>query len=425
MKYIKIQNKGELDIRLFSLMGGTTKDNDDFKIGQWGSGLKYSLAWLIRNNVHFRIFSGKDEVKFTTEKEIIRDNEFNVICVNGNRTSVTDKMGGKDWHAWMIIRELWTNAIDEGEELKEITDKVNGEKDKTTFYIQLIPEFQAVLDNWSNYFAHNLTPMFENNNCKIYAGGDTLRLYKQGVLIYESKNHKGLFAYDIKDASINELREFRGSASLEIVRSLSSADKKVIQYYLENISEDYFEGGMDYDWFTRFGNQWKEVIGNSKIIHPQAIKNIKARGLDIDVSNYITVPETVYKFLTKQFEGVGALQTTKSQNEFLEIKNENLELRIKQGLAILETCNYYIHPDLHFVCGMFGDKRTLAAVNVEDKKVMFSEKLIDRPMFDVITAIIEENEHFKTGFDDCTRSFQQHFIDLFAKTLMDKNEIKL
>lgn len=35
MKYLKIQNKGLLDIRLVALMGGTTKADNQYKIGQF------------------------------------------------------------------------------------------------------------------------------------------------------------------------------------------------------------------------------------------------------------------------------------------------------------------------------------------------------------------------------------------------------
>ena len=63
MKYLKIQNQGLLDIRLVALMGGTTKANDEYKIGQFGTGLKYTLAYLIRNNIDFKIFVGTEEIK--------------------------------------------------------------------------------------------------------------------------------------------------------------------------------------------------------------------------------------------------------------------------------------------------------------------------------------------------------------------------
>lgn len=87
MKYLKIQNNGELDIRLVALMGGTTKANDKFKIGQFGTGLKYTLAFLYRNNLDFKIFVGENEVKLHLETEEIRGENFDIICINRQRTS--------------------------------------------------------------------------------------------------------------------------------------------------------------------------------------------------------------------------------------------------------------------------------------------------------------------------------------------------
>ena len=122
MRYLKIQNKGLLDIRLFSLMGGTTKDNDSAKIGQWGSGLKYAICFLLRNKIEFKIFIGDEEVKITLKEETIRDETFEVVLVNGKETSLTTKMGGKAWDEWTCIRELYSNALDEGDAKIQITD---------------------------------------------------------------------------------------------------------------------------------------------------------------------------------------------------------------------------------------------------------------------------------------------------------------
>ncbi|MEE9573481.1 MAG: hypothetical protein V3W20_10565, partial [Candidatus Neomarinimicrobiota bacterium] len=119
MKYLKITNKGELDIRLVSLMGGTTKSSDKFKIGQFGTGLKYVLAFMFRNNIDFKIFVGENECKIHTEIETIRNQDFEIICINNQRTSITTQMG-EDWKAWMIIREIWCNALDEGDAQKNI-----------------------------------------------------------------------------------------------------------------------------------------------------------------------------------------------------------------------------------------------------------------------------------------------------------------
>lgn len=425
MKYLKIQNKGELDIRLVALMGGTTKANDQFKIGQWGSGLKYTLAWLIKNNLSFHVFIGDKKVNITTEIENISGVDFEIICIDGKRTSITTQMGGDAWEPWMIVRELWCNALDEGGEFREITESVEGEKDTTIFYVQLSSEIKKVWDNWSDYFIHGVDPMFENDYYKIYQGGNTLKLYKQGVLIYENKNTRSLFTYDIKQADINELREFKGTPSCEMTRALADSNPKVIQYFLENISEKYHEGEMDYDWWTSFSSAWKETIGEAKIIHPKAIEAMISRGMDFDKASVIIVPEKVYKFLTKEFPGIGALRTSNGVNEFYETYNAELEMKIKGALAVLETCRYFIHPELTFMYGVFGDKTTMACIKIDEKLIMVSEAMVNKPMFSVVGMIIEENEHFNTGFKDHSREFQQHFIDLYTKTLLEKNEVSI
>lgn len=423
MKYIKIQNQGLLDMRLIALMGGTTKSNDQFKIGQWGSGLKYTLAWLIKNNLDFHIYIGTERVDISTETEDIRGEHFEIICIDGKRTSVTTQMGGDAWEPWMIMRELWCNALDEGGEIREITDQLTGDEGKTTFYVQASTELMKVWDNWEQYFLHDIEPMFESPSYRIYAGSGNLKLYKQGVLIHEDENQKSLFRYDIRSADINELREFKGSVNLEVIYALADANERVIRYYFENINSDCYEAKMSYDWYKEFGNQWASTLGKAKIIHEEAIQNMKGRGIDVDENEYITVPKHVYKFLTKKFEGIGALRTINKMHEFFEVHDVNLDMKVKAALSTLEECGYFIHPELRFIYGVFGDKRVMAQINIDEKVIMVSERMVDRPMFDVVSMIIEENEHFNTGYKDHTREFQQHFIDLFTKTLLDKNQI--
>lgn len=426
MKYLKIQNQGELDIRLVALMGGTTKANDKFKIGQFGTGLKYTLAFLYRNNLSFKIFSGSQEIAITTEKEDIRGDIFEIICINNQRTSITTKMG-EDWTAWMIVRELWCNALDEGGAFKEVVEYTVGEDGKTTFFIQIDKQIQEVLNNWSKYFIHDQTPVFSNGDVAIYPAGDSLCIYKQGVLINERKGEKSVFSYDIKYADINELREFKGSVSQAIVHCLAPCNDIAARYFLENVTEKHFEGGvkMDYNWYTAFGQSWVNVIGSAKLIYKEAIDKIRARGGNPDVDSMIIVPEIVYKALTKQFEGIGALRIASKLGDFYETYSIEMEGKIKQGLVILEASGYPLHPELEFVYGFFEDKTTLAQIHAEEKKIYISNTLLQQPLFTIVAMLIEENEHFATGLSDETRAFQQHFINLYTRTLLKGAEIEI
>lgn len=426
MKYLKIQNDGILDIRLVALMGGTTKANDDYKIGRFGTGLKYALAFLFRNNLDFKIFPGTEEVKIHIETETIRDEVFEIICINGQRTSITTKMG-EDWKPWMIIRELWCNALDEGGAAKEVVTDCLGEENKTCFYIQLDKQIQDVLDNWSKYFIHDQQAIFSDDNHAIYPAGDRLCIYKQGVLIYEHPESKGVFSYDMKYAYINELREYRGSVSQVITNCLANANESAARYFLENITEEHYEGqgSMDYNWYQSFGEAWLKVIGSGKLIYRKILDDLKARGNTPDEAKLIIIPHALYKALTKQFDGIGALHVASKIGEFYEDYDEKIENRIKQALTILETCDYNIHPELEFVYGWFEDKTVQARVSLKQKKVFISKGLLQKPLFTVVSMLIEENEHFNTGMDDNTREFQQHFIDLYARTLLAKNEVEI
>jgi len=425
MKYLKIQNNGELDIRLVALMGGTTKSKDQYKIGQFGTGLKYTLAFLFRNNLDFKIFVGNEEVKVHLERETIRDEVFEIICINGNRTSITTRMG-EDWQPWMIVRELWCNALDEGGAKYEVTEEMIPVENTTAFYIQVDNQIKNVIDNWHKYFIHNKQPLFSDGTYAVYPPGERLSIYKQGVLIFEHPEKKSVFSYDIANAEINELREFKGSASYMITQALHNANEKVATCFFESITDEHFEAAMDYEWYVGdWSNAWTNVIGNGKLIYQEALNEIKARGSNPDEANLIVVPKSVYKALTKKFEGIGALRIASKIGDFFETFNEEVENKIKQGLTILEHCGYIVHPDLQFVYGFFEDKRVQAKVSLDKKVVYISNTILQVPLFTIVGILIEENEHFNTGLEDHTREFQQHFINLYTRTLLAKHEIEI
>lgn len=427
MKYLKIANDGIIDIRLVALMGGTTKSNNEYKIGQFGTGLKYTLAYLFRNNLVFKIFAGNEEVKIHTETEDIRNEIFEIICINGQRTSITTKMG-EDWTAWMIIRELWCNALDEGGAARDIVTEFTPDENQTHFYIQIDALFNEVITNWGKYFIHGQEPLCELDNYRIYGGGKALRIYKQGVLVYENEQVKALFSYDVKNAQINELREFKGHINWELAWALSMANDKVAEYFLENITDQHYEGSedMSYDWYQpAWSKSWIGVIGEGKLIHPKAVEEIEARGLTLDHAKLIKVPRNVFAALTKHFPGIGALRVAAKVGEFYETYNEEMENKINQACTILEHCGYIIHPELKFIYGFFNDKNVLARVNMDKKEVLICNTLLSKSLFDIISTLIEENEHFNTGHSDESRAFQQHFIDLYTKQLLATNQVEI
>jgi hypothetical protein len=429
MRYLKIQNDGQLDIRLVALMGGTTKANNKYKIGQFGTGLKYTLAYLFRNNIDFKIFDGENPfpVDLKTETERIKDSDFEIICIDGKRTSITTGMG-REWSAWMIIRELWCNALDEGGALKEVVtnDKpFEAEPGKTTFYIQLTSEFQQVLDEWSSYFIHQEEPLWENDEYAIYKNRDKkkLKLYKHGVLIYQHPNHNSLFYYDVKGAEINELREFKGSVSFEIFNSLREPNEEVISYFLTKITDEYFEGcELDYGWYTSFANVWRDHIGDRRLAHGGSSYY---EGEGIDMSNIIQLPKRVYQALTKDFEGIGVFTMADDETEFYEIPNAKIKERVAACVQRLAEVGYQIDPEAKFRYGVFEKSDRKAAAKRKKKQILISENCL-KISDELLTVVIVENVEYLNL--DCKKDnpkFYQHFVGLYTNILLAGQPVEI
>ena len=159
-KYILIQNDGEIESNSFELIGASTKRTEKGKVGFFGSGLKYSIAYMIRNNIDFRVFSGESEIKFTTIPENLRGQVFNRICINGKPTSYTDTMGYTWTEDWFVLREIYCNAIDETNcVMVKDTELISATEGKTRIYVELTEKLQLVVDSWDSYFSDEREPL--------------------------------------------------------------------------------------------------------------------------------------------------------------------------------------------------------------------------------------------------------------------------
>ena len=109
----------------------------------------------------------------------------------------------------------------------------------------------------------------------------------------------------------------------------------------------------------------------------------------------------------------------------MESYNPITENRMKQALTILEHCNYTIHPRMTFKFGYFEDKRIFGLIDRDEECCYLSNTLCNLTIFQMVATIIEENEHLLTGMADNSREFQQHFIDLYTKSLLKEQEIEV
>lgn len=341
MKYLKIQNTGLLDIRLIALMGGTTKADNPHKIGQFGTGLKYAISYLVRNSVKFYLFIGEEEVVFSYKEVHIGENTFKEIFLNGVSMNITTHYGYQ-WKAWEALREIWCNAKDEDGEIKSMIDNrsvIIGAEGKTTFIIEITEDIMAVVKEWDKHFL-KAESIYEDDNVAIYPNtGDMLKLYKNGVMIQDSEYYKSLFVYDFKSANLNELRQYQGYLSSDVRTALLGANKKVIGLLLAAIADDkkndLYEVKLDWEYSSFDTAHVKSIFNGWLFLHPSSDGKGFGKSVKVNESLFLLLKKAGLptERISKSkggYYGGGGLGYKEGEITYREVLNPELQSRINE-----------------------------------------------------------------------------------------------
>lgn len=415
MRYLKIQNKGLLNIEFFLLMGVSTKSDDPTKIGEHGTGLKYALAYFLRNEIPIKLFIGRKEVEVALKPIPVKEiGDVMVAHVGGKRTAISLNYG-KQWEAWQAVREIYCNALDEGiTNLGFDVEEVGGEPDTTTFYIGS-DKLGEVIAQWDHYFNH-AEPIYDCAEFAILPPSvdNKLRIYKQGILIEESEYYDSLYNYDFKQAPLNELREYKGNKDSDIADALLRGSADAVAGYLKfytsgKMSNAYegkasryiIEGTLNW-WYCDHHVEIDDTWGKFVYLHPESEQ--------VNEGEY-KVPPSLLKFL--EAKGYAVEETTTvsksyggggySSGEAIRIvSNTPLEHRIQHEIE------YWIHSRLNqadtftFKIGvpMKGEKKFDYIINEKLGKpiYVFSNHLAgedDRVLQTIVSIAMKEHSGIK------------------------------
>jgi hypothetical protein len=137
-------------------MGMSSKPNSANPIGMFGTGLKYSIATLVRLGCEPEVWIGRDRHVFMKTPDTFRGKDFELLSMRSMRWGLaswrTTKLPftttyGRNWEPWMVFRELESNTRDEdGETIysEHQTVQIEGEDDTTMIVVDL----PAFIDAW-------------------------------------------------------------------------------------------------------------------------------------------------------------------------------------------------------------------------------------------------------------------------------------
>jgi len=428
--WIMIESKGEIEMEALNLIGASTKN--ETKIGYFGTGLKYSVAWLLRNGVEFHLFSGEQRISISTEPVTFRDQSFERIYINNVPTSMTTDMA-KDWQPWFIIREIYSNALDEGEAILEEATLLEGKKDKTRIFVKNIYEFQYIVENFGHYFFDYDVPLIANMNsgqifeyCPRYTG-----FYRMGINVFAPDDNDqrldAAFIYNSYNCSINEARVSYSSMRHVCIGDLvlDSENPYILREFLrymhkKNTLESRiqpYEFCLDLVSYKILPSVWEEAL-KDWIIFPE---NVDIGILDQDeIDKAFPVKNNRWNIITSKLDDSQyKIPRRMEEKDYILVDIEDWEKDIvNDQIAWFKNRGFGIdNYDIDVVS--FVSPQIHGKALLDKNKILLGRKTLSTGISEVRKTLIEEYAHLKSKADDCTRSMQNALIDEIV-TLLER-----
>lgn len=416
---VVISSEGPLDIAAITLMGLSTKRDDTSKIGMFGTGLKYSIAKLLRDDIPFRLWNGEREVTITKRAGVFREHKYEQVIVDDETTSITTDMGPQ-WETWWIIRELLSNARDEERHTFYVKewDAVEFVPGWTMFVLDY-DTFEQVWLNREKYFVIDRLPRHEIDGLKLYTRlGDGCRVYKNGILIHEDSSEDA-FDYDFATVELNEMREIRyptilrGEITETLLRQLD--DPALVKEYIGKLNthlrylKPVYTGEVSVygQMHIEMSDAWKEAIQGTDQ------RFTKHEGLDRDLpTDGIILPSGLF--------GVVRAFTHKDKPVELAEPNKEQEKRLTRCLGLMFDAGVKLRAPIKVAD--LGPH--VVGTAIEGTVVLHATKAFENDRI-LVATVLEEMLHIRTGLADMTRSFQNSIFDTWAGCITEPKPVKV
>lgn len=241
MNTVYFCNKEAIDLNAIAVMGVSVKTRDN-PIGYFGTGLKFSIATLLRTGHKIALIRSGERIEFTVSTETIRGEDFERVSMGEDRLGFTTQLG-RNWEPWQAYRELYCNCTDEGGVI--VADDIPAGEWGTIFEV----EGDAISHTHRNrrQIFLDSSPLFATSDCEIHSG-ETHDAFYRGVKAHRHQQH-ALFTYNITESlDLTEDRTVKYSWYIPqyVAQAITQAnDEDLIETALM-APRGTFENGLDY-----------------------------------------------------------------------------------------------------------------------------------------------------------------------------------
>lgn len=376
---VSFQSRGLIDPRCITTMGVSVKEGDH-PIGQFGTGLKYAIAIILRSGGDISIWRGLEELKFTRSAVQIRGKPVELVCMNGQELAFTTHLG-EHWEIWQAFRELYCNTLDEsGEHCAGEFTPIEG---ATTVIVRL-EEFADCLKNLGDYVL--LTqPVYEGDRAAFHPGPSRSIFYR-GIIVGhypEDKPHK--YAVNIKEKlELTEDRTLKGYgdvAGAVAATIVGCRNAEFIEKFV-GASREYAEHVADLDWGHTPTSQFMQVT--CRLAERNEPMNRTALGV---YKKHAPVPRPVESQL---------------------LPHEKTALA--EAIKLCQDLGFPVDEYLITVVDSLGPN-VLGTADRDAKEISIARDTFKASNQTLASTLLEEWVHIKHGHNDCTRSMQNWLFD--------------
>ena len=293
---IVFENDGLLPIEMVTTLGVNVKVIDN-PIGHFGTGLKYAIAVILRLGGRIRLFVGTTEYEFYLKSTNIRGKDFDLIRMKKRHTlpivgrwqydnlPFTTEFG-KEWSAWMAVRELESNVRDEvnGSSFAatsnfniplssdEYIHYYPAEEGKTRICVEC-PEFEEAYQNLDQIFMPEKKLIQEIGPLEIYEGQSDYVFYR-GLRVTDL-GKPSLFTYNFNlGITLTEDRTSKWPHSdihriMECI--MTGNNEEIIKTVMDSKEDEFYEGSFPWDQSyvsptaTFEGHLSRRVLGGGRV----------------------------------------------------------------------------------------------------------------------------------------------------------------
>lgn len=395
-----------------TLVGASTKDGDDSKIGFFGTGFKYAIAVLMRENVPLGLVVNGRPIRFDTVVRNLGDRSFDVICIDGKESSLTTRMG-VEWKKWHAIREIWQNTIDEGGSIHLPNQSAPSLDSGSSFWIDEShdDELKEIIMYWKHYFYEEDDRMQDVVIRKI--GLSPLNMYKLGMrVVPEDVQVKSFFDYNMTAIALNEMRlvsEFGipYRIATDFFEKFTVADWRLI--FTHPMNNESIEWNAIDKYTYRTHNNLQEALSNCRI-YPDNYKDVVYRDplpIILPVSMYenlLALYGTRLNFATTntKWQKVDCVTCMVRLREAIKLIHELFEIGAVQGEVV-----------------DFNDEYTLGLANIGTEQIQIAHKVVHDSLISPLnfySTVLEEMVHCDQGCQDFDRDMQTWLFNKLIQT---------